>query len=211
MKKFVYFQKKSNFIVILYLLLGSQNIFSDSEKKVLILGDSLSAGYGIPSEKQWVKIVQQKLDAGNKKLKLINASLSGETTKGGLSRLPVLLKAFSPDFLFIELGANDGLRGYPASRIGSNLLQMCKLAEGQEISIILMEIIVAPNYGTKYAKKLARVYKEVADKCDAKLVPPMLNKDIVLNKDLMLPDGIHPNVKGQYVIADNLYSWISKL
>ncbi len=211
MKKFVYFQKKCNFIVILFLILGSQNIFTEIEKKMLILGDSLSAGYGIPSEKQWVKIVQQKLDAENNKLKLINASLSGETTKGGLSRLPALLKAFSPDFLFIELGANDGLRGYPASKVRSNLIQMCKLAERKEISIILMEIIVAPNYGTKYMERLTRVYKEVADKCDAKLVPSMLNKELVLNKDLMLPDGIHPNTNGQYVIAHDLYTWISEL
>ena len=96
MKKFVYFQKKCNFIVILFLILGSQNIFTEIEKTMLILGDSLSAGYGIPSEKQWVKIVQQKLYAENNKLKLINASLSGETTKGGLSRLPALLEAFPP-------------------------------------------------------------------------------------------------------------------
>ena len=88
---------------------------------------------------------------------------------------------------------------------------MCKLTEKKEISIILMEIIVAPNYGTKYMERLTRVYKEVADKCDAKLVPPMLNEELVLNKDLMLPDGIHPNVNGQYVIAHDLYTWISEL
>ena len=178
---------------------------------MLILGDSLSAGYGIPSEKQWVKVVQQKLDADNKKLKLINASLSGETTKGGLSRLPALLNGFSPDLLFIELGANDALRGYPASRVRSNLIRICELAKEKEVAIIIMQIVVAPNYGTKYKEKLARIYEEVATKFDAKLVPSMLNKEIVLNKELMLPDGIHPNVNGQYVIADDLYTWISEL
>jgi acyl-CoA thioesterase-1 len=210
-KKFVYFQKKCNFIVILFLLLGSQNIFSDTEKKMLILGDSLSAGYGIPSEKQWVKLVQQKLDTDSKKLKLINASLSGETTKGGLSRLPSLLNGLSPDFLFIELGANDALRGYPPSKVRSNLITMCELAKEKEIAIIIMQIVVAPNYGTKYKERLVRIYEEVATKFDAKLVPSMLNEEIVLNKDLMLTDGIHPNVNGQYVIADDLYTWISEL
>ena len=211
MKKFVYFQKKCNFIVILFLLLSSQNIFSETKKKMLILGDSLSAGYGIPLEKQWVKIVQQKLDEDNKRLVLINASLSGETTKGGLSRLPALLNTFSPDFLFIELGANDGLRGYPATKVQSNLIRICELAKEKEVSIILMEIIVAPNYGTKYKERLERVYEEVANKFDAKLVSPMLTKEIVLNKDLMLPDGIHPNTKGQNIIAEALYTWISQL
>ena len=178
---------------------------------MLILGDSLSAGYGIPAGKQWVKLVQEKLDAEDKKLKLINASVSGETTKGGLLRLPALLETYSLDFLFIELGANDGLRGYPAARVKSNLLEMCNLAKNEGIDIFIMEIIVAPNYGTKYMNHLERVYEEVTSECEARLVPPLLNENIVLNKDLMLPDGIHPNTQGQVRIADDLYSWISKL
>ena len=211
MKKLYHFYKRSNSIVILLFLLGSQHIFSASEREMLILGDSLSAGYGIPAEKQWVKLVQEKLDAEDKKLKLINASVSGETTKGGLLRLPALLETYSLDFLFIELGANDGLRGYPAARVKSNLLEMCNLAKNEGIDIFIMEIIVAPNYGTKYMNHLERVYEEVSNECKARLVPPLLNENIVLNKDLMLPDGIHPNAQGQVIIADDLYSWISKL
>ena len=115
------------------------------------------------------------------------------------------------DFLFIELGANDGLRGYPAARVKSNLLEMCNLAKNEGIDIFIMEIIVAPNYGTKYMNHLERVYEEVSNECKARLVPPLLNENIVLNKDLMLPDGIHPNTQGQVIIADDLYSWISKL
>ena len=211
MKKLYHFYKRSNSIAILLFLLGSQHIFSASEREMLILGDSLSAGYGIPAEKQWVKLVQEKLDAEDKNLKLINASVSGETTKGGLLRLPALLETYSLDFLFIELGANDGLRGYPAARVKSNLLEMCNLAKNEGIDIFIMEIIVAPNYGTKYMNHLERVYEEVSNECKARLVPPLLNENIVLNKDLMLPDGIHPNTQGQMIIADDLYSWISKL
>ena len=211
MKKLYHFYKRSNSIVILLFLLGSHHIFSASEREMLILGDSLSAGYGIPAEKQWVKLVQEKLDAEDKKLKLINASVSGETTKGGLLRLPALLETYSLDFLFIELGANDGLRGYPAARVKSNLLEMCNLAKNEGIDIFIMEIIVAPNYGTKYMNHLERVYEEVTSECEARLVPPLLNENIVLNKELMLPDGIHPNTQGQVIIANDLYSWISKL
>ena len=211
MKKLYHFYKRSISIAILLFLLGSHHIFSASEREMLILGDSLSAGYGIPAEKQWVKLVQEKLDAEDKKLKLINASVSGETTKGGLLRLPALLETYSLDFLFIELGANDGLRGYPAARVKSNLLEMCNLAKNEGIDIFIMEIIVAPNYGTKYMNHLERVYEEVSNECKARLVPPLLNENIVLNKDLMLPDGIHPNTQGQVIIADDLYSWISKL
>tara|TARA_Y100000590_G_scaffold275359_1_gene309138 strand:+ start:3218 stop:3853 length:636 start_codon:yes stop_codon:yes gene_type:complete len=211
MNKFINFQKKSNFIVILLILLIPQNLFSENERKLLVLGDSLSAGYGIPSEENWVNIVQKKLNLDKRNIRLINASLSGETTKGGLSRLPSLLENITPDFLFVELGANDGLRGYPSSKIHSNLIEICNLAKEKGISIIIMEIIVAPNYGKKYMERLNKVYEEVANEFDAQLIPPMLNEEIVLNKDLMLPDGIHPNAKGQYVIADDMYDWISKL
>ena len=211
MKKLINFLRKFNFIIILLFLLVSEGLFSESERKLLVLGDSLSAGYGIPSKDKWVNLVQKKLDQDNISLKLINASLSGETTKGGLSRLPSLLEAVAPDFLFIELGANDGLRGYPSSKIRSNLIGICNLAKEKGISIIIMEIIVAPNYGKKYMQRLNKVYKEVANDFDAQLIPPMLNEQIVLNTDLMLPDGIHPNAKGQYVIAENMYDWISKL
>jgi len=210
MKKFVHFQKRCNFIVILFLLLSSQNIFSESERKMLILGDSLSAGYGIPLNKQWTKILQQKLDDSKKDLKLINASLSGETTTGGLSRIPALLNSFSPDFLFIELGANDALRGYPVSKIKSNLIEICKIAKEEHISIIIMQIRIPPNYGTKYSQRFELLYKEVANKFDAKLVPFMLN-NVALNKELMQPDGIHPNVKGQSLIAEDVYSWALEL
>jgi acyl-CoA thioesterase-1 len=210
MKKFIHFQKRCNFIVILFLLLSSQNIFSESERKMLILGDSLSAGYGIPLNKQWIKILQQKLDGSKKGLKLINASLSGETTTGGLSRIPALLNSFSPDLLFIELGANDALRGYPVSKIKSNLIEICKIAKEENISIIIMQIRIPPNYGTKYSQRFELLYKEVANKFDAKLVPFMLN-NVALNKELMQPDGIHPNVKGQSLIAEDVYSWALEL
>ena len=205
--KFLHFWKKYNFIVIPLLIVLSQQTLGEDSKKLRILGDSISAGYGIRVDKQWTGILQRKLDSSGKNLRIINASSSGETTGGGLSRMPDLLKSYSPDYLLIELGGNDALRGYPVGKIKFNLIEICKMAAKQNVVIVLMQIRIPPNYGRRYIQAFESMYKEIAEEMEVQLVPFILEK-IALDPSLMLLDGIHPNEKGQPLIADEIYNWL---
>ena len=185
----------------------SQEALGEAPKKLLILGDSISAGYGVSVDRQWTSILQRKLDSSGKNLKIINASFSGETTGGGLSRIASLMKSNSPDYLLIELGGNDALRGYPVDKIKFNLIEICKMASKQNVVIILMQIRIPPNYGRIYTQAFESMYGEVANEMGILLVPFMV-ENIALEPSLMLPDGIHPNEKGQPLIAEEIYKWL---
>ena len=209
-KKYPHVRKKYNSIAILLFFLISLQLSGETDKKLLILGDSLSAGYGIPLEKQWAKVVQRKLNSSEKKIRLINSSLSGETSGGGLSRISNLLIIHSPDFILIELGGNDALRGYPVEKIKSNLKEICKIAQKHKVTVILMQMRIPPNYGKRYSEALESIYTELAGELNIKLVPFMLN-NIALDSSLMLPDGIHPIENGQLLIAEEVFKWMSFL
>ena len=206
-KKFLNFLRKYNFIIILLSIVFSQEALGEAPKKLLILGDSISAGYGVSVDRQWTSILQRKLDSSGKNLKIINASFSGETTGGGLSRIASLMKSNSPDYLLIELGGNDALRGYPVDKIKFNLIEICKIASKQNVVIILMQIRIPPNYGRIYTQAFESMYGEVANEMGILLVPFMV-ENIALEPNLMLPDGIHPNEKGQPLIAEEIYKWL---
>lgn len=206
-KKFLNFLRKYNFIIILLSIVFSQEALGEAPKKLLILGDSISAGYGVSVDRQWTSILQRKLDSSGKNLKIINASFSGETTGGGLSRIASLMKSNSPDYLLIELGGNDALRGYPVDKIKFNLIEICKMASKQNVVIILMQIRIPPNYGRIYTQAFESMYGEVANEMGILLVPFMI-ENIALEPNLMLPDGIHPNEKGQPLIAEEIYKWL---
>jgi len=206
-KKFLNFLRKYNFIIILLSIVFSQEALGEAPKKLLILGDSISAGYGVSVDRQWTSILQRKLDSSGKNLKIINASFSGETTGGGLSRIASLMKSNSPDYLLIELGGNDALRGYPVDKIKLNLIEICKMASKQNVVIILMQIRIPPNYGRIYTQAFESMYGEVANEMGILLVPFMV-ENIALDPNLMLPDGIHPNEKGQPLIAEEIYKWL---
>lgn len=184
------------------------NIFSD-ERKLLILGDSISAGYGIEEGSQWAEILQIKYNEQKTELVIINASISGDTTGGGLSRIESLLNKYNPEILLIELGGNDALRGYPVKKIKSNLDKISSLAIEKKIKVLLMQIRIPPNYGRRYVSAFENLFVEMGTQEGIDLFPFML-ESVALNKDLMLPDGIHPNTKAQPLIAEFMYNKLER-
>ncbi|WP_298769784.1 arylesterase [uncultured Shewanella sp.] len=170
---------------------------------ILILGDSLSAGYGMPENEGWVNLLRKKLPQHT----LINGSVSGETSAGALRRLPALLDSVEPQLIFIELGANDGLRGFPTTQLKQNLTQIIKLSQERGALILLSNIMVPPNYGPRYAKQFTQVYQDIAKEQQITLVPFFL-KDIITHPELMQNDGIHPNAKAQPQIAAFIQPWL---
>ena len=175
----------------------------------MILGDSLSASYGMQASEGWVAIAQQRLTGLGSPVVLKNHSASGETTAGGRVRLERLLATNEVDILWIELGGNDGLRGYPARTIRNNLLQMIKLAQAQNITVIVSQIQLPPNLGKRYLKMFTAVYPSVTEQTGSHLMP-FLIKDVVGNKSLMQRDGIHPNRQAQPIIADFVVEYLQQ-
>ena len=172
--------------------------------KILVLGDSLSAAYGIPQERDWVRLLQQRLVEQAYPHQLVNASVSGETSGGALKRLPRLLEEHQPDWLLLELGGNDGLRGYPIERLQENLKAIVRASREAGTQVLLMGMRIPPNYGSRYAGQFAQVFPQVAEACDLPLVEFML-KDVATKPDLMQDDGIHPNARAQPIILENIW------
>ena len=201
MSKIFGFLKK---VIFYYLIIFSfTNIIIAEEETLLILGDSISAGYGINQKDNWVSVLQSKFDNDGTSIKLINSSVSGDTTSGGLQRLKRDLQKFDPDYVLIELGGNDALRGYPIKRIKDNLQTMIALIKNNNSKALLMQIRIPPNYGQKYALAFERIYLELASSEEIYFLPFML-ENVGLNPDLMQPDGIHPNAKAQTLIAKDM-------
>ncbi len=174
----------------------------EKSNKILVLGDSISAGYRIPLEQGWVQLVENQLKQSNPHVALVNASVSGDTTSNGLARLPTLLKIHHPDIVIIELGGNDGLRGVPIENIESNLAQLITLSQQAGAEVILAGMQIPPSYGPFYTKPFAQLYPKLAEKYQTKLIPFLL-EGVGGNQELMQSDGIHPNAKGQPVLAQN--------
>ena len=172
---------------------------------LLIYGDSISAGYGMDTDKQWSEELQKILIKEKISLTIINKSLSGETTGGGLSRLENIIANSKPSYILIELGGNDALRGYPPAKIKNNIQEMINLSIKKGVKVLLMQIRILPNYGKRYQTSFESLYVEVSEDNNIPLIPFMLN-DIALNKELMLNDGIHPNATAQPLIAEFLYT-----
>ena len=201
MSKIFGFLKK---VIFYFLIIFSfTNIIIAEEETLLILGDSISAGYGINQKDNWVSVLQSKFDNEGTSIKLINSSVSGDTTSGGLQRLRRDLQKFDPDYVLIELGGNDALRGYPIKRIKDNLQTMIALIKNNNSKALLMQIKIPPNYGQKYTLAFERIYLELASTEEIYFLPFML-ENVGLNPDLMQPDGIHPNAKAQPLIAKDM-------
>lgn len=158
----------------------------------------------------WVHLLNQQLSAEKAPYTIVNASISGETTSGGLSRLPNILADKEVDHLIIELGGNDGLRGYNPKAIKNNLLQMIAIANKHEIPVSLMQIKITPNYGPRYNKMFEKVFADVASETNATLLPFFMEQ-VALDPKLMQADGIHPNVKAQPIIADYVGEQLKQL
>ncbi len=193
------------FYIFSFLILGSILVADEDTTKLLIYGDSISAGYGMDKDKQWSKELQRILIEEKISLTIINKSLSGETTGGGLSRLEKIIDNFKPSYILIELGGNDALRGYPPVKIRNNIEHMINLAIARGVRVFLMQVRIPPNYGRRYQASFESLYREVSEDNNIPLVPFMLN-DIALNKELMLDDGIHPNEAAQPLIAKFIFT-----
>ena len=204
---FLEISKYKNLFV--FVLIFSNSIIAD-DKKLLILGDSISAGFGIKESQNWTTLLKSSFSKEGKSLEIINSSISGDTTSGGLSRINRDLNTYKPDFVLVELGGNDALRGYPISRIKQNLLKIISIISNNQSIPIIMQIKIPPNYGKKYIEAFENIYSEVASETDAKLISFML-ENVALREDLMQPDGIHPNEKAQPFIAEQIKKEIGYL
>lgn len=177
--------------------------------RLLVLGDSLSAAYGIEVQQGWVSLLEQRL-AAKYPHQVINASVSGETTGGGLSRLPALLKQHQPELVIVELGGNDGLRGYPLNVMKQQLAQIIETSRDAGAQVLLVGMQIPPNYGVRYTNRFRDTYTELADQYDLPLVEFLL-ADVALNAELMQKDGIHPTAEAQEQILDNVWPVLQPL
>jgi acyl-CoA thioesterase I len=171
---------------------------------ILIYGDSLSAGYGIRLESGWVSLLTQRLATEGYKFRIVNASISGETTAGGLARLPRALQTQQPGIVVLELGANDGLRGLPVSAMRENLAQMIRLARAQHCRVLLLGIQMPANYGTRYTGEFAEAYQQLAAEQHVPLAQ-LLSEKVADQPGLMQPDGLHPDEQAQSLLLDNVW------
>jgi acyl-CoA thioesterase-1 len=175
-----------------------------AKQTLLVMGDSLSAAYNLPTEQGWVALTAARMKSSHPNWRVVNASISGETTSGGLSRLPAALKQHKPALVIIELGANDGLRGLPLLQTRGNLSKMIRLSKAQGAKVLLIGIQMPPNYGPVYTKGFAAIFPELAKQEKTALLPFLL-QPIALDRAYFLPDQLHPNAKGQIKLRDHVW------
>jgi acyl-CoA thioesterase-1 len=179
-------------------------------KTILILGDSLTEGYGVAREQAYPALVEKKLrESGESKAKVINAGVSGSTSASAISRLKWQMKQ-KPDWVLIALGANDGLRGLKDSDLEKNLAGAISYVKSQNVRVAVLGMMLPPNYSSDYAQKFREVFPAVAKKYKVPLMPFLL-EGVAGNSSLNLPDGIHPNEKGHRVMSENVYKFVKEL
>ena len=196
-------------MVLLAFLIFSYSITAET-KKLLILGDSISAGYGIKESQNWVHLFNNSTDAKNMNLYMINSSVSGDTTIGGLSRISKDLKQYNPDYVLIELGGNDALRGYPLKKIKNNLIKIIDASLKAKAVPLIMQIKIPPNYGQRYVEVFENIYVEISNEKNIPLLTFLL-ENVALDQSLMQLDGIHPNEKAQPIIVEQIKMELSKI
>ncbi len=177
---------------------------------ILVVGDSLSAGFGLDPSSGWVSLLQKRLEQRDYEYRVVNASISGDTTTGGLRRLPRALEIHQPDILIIELGGNDGLRGTPPALIREKLAKMIELGQASGTTVILAGMQMPPNYGGKYTNDFSSLYRALADEYNIPLIGFFM-EGVALDPALMQDDGIHPNEAGQPVLLDNVWKVLEPL
>jgi acyl-CoA thioesterase-1 len=190
---------------------------SDSSKttnldvsSILVLGDSISAGYGMNVDDGWVNLMNQTLRQRELAYRMVNASISGETTVGGLKRLPDLLQEHAPSIVVIELGGNDGLRGYPTTKILDNLLTMTDLVKAAGAQPVIITMRIPPNYGPRYTRAFEQVFADAAEQSKATLVP-FLFEELAVDAQMMQDDGIHPTAKAQPLLVEGFLPFLLDL
>jgi acyl-CoA thioesterase-1 len=200
-------QKLFSVISFVFLLLVQTQVCADnSAPKILILGDSLSAAYNIPIEKSWPELFRNNIRSSYPQSSVINASISGETTFGGVQRLEKLLEKHQPGHLIIELGGNDGLQGLNFAQSTENLDQMVRQAKQQDISVLLIGVRMPPNFGAAYNARFQQIFESVSVQHDIHYLPRFLEGVAASDASLMQNDGIHPTAEAQPVLAEKVFN-----
>lgn len=179
-------------------------------KNILVMGDSLSAGYGLPGGKSWPSLLSERLKSERPDYAVINASISGETTSGGRSRLPAALKQHKPAVVILELGANDGLRGLPLNRMEDNLTTMIRDSQATGARVLILGMRIPPNLGPDYSRRFHQTYGELAKTHKTALEPFFLER-VAANPDMFLPDALHPTAEAQPIILDTVWPALKQL
>lgn len=191
------------FLTLFLVLLSSQLFIlkQANSQTLLILGDSLSAGYNMPIERSWPSLLPLQLERLGNITEVVNGSISGDTTGNGLDRLPTLLEQHQPNYVLIELGANDGLRGFPPQKINANLEMMFTQIKMANAQPLLMQIQVPPNYGKRYSQAFGSLYPKLSEKHDIPLLPFFL-EEVIVKPEWIMKDGLHPKPEAQPWIAE---------
>jgi acyl-CoA thioesterase-1 len=197
--------KQLKLILALFITFG----FAQAQS-ILVVGDSIGAGFGINPKDSWVNLLNEKLKAEGYQYEMVNRSISGDTTTNGLNRLPRLLEQVKPEITIIELGGNDGLRATSATRIAENLSAMIELAKASNSKVLLVGIQLPPNYGDAYLERFLAIYPELGEKHQIAVLPSIVEK-VGGNNDLMQNDGIHPNKEAQPIIVESVWKKIKPL
>ena len=182
---------------------------ANAKQKLMIVGDSLSAAYGMKQDDGWVKLLQNKYDSEQKSIAIVNVSVSGQTTGNALAKIAQQLQDIQPSHVLIELGGNDGLRGFPVKRLRSNLTEMVRASQQAGAKVAVMEIQIPPNLGPRYTSMFTASYKAVTEATDSYLMPYFM-LEIAGKPDLMQDDNLHPNEQAQPLIRDFMQREIEK-
>ncbi|TMN91331.1 arylesterase [Pseudoalteromonas phenolica] len=197
-------------VFLAFLLISSTSFAKD---KIMIIGDSLSAGYGLEQEQAWVYLLQNKYKQEQSDIEIINTAISGQTTDNAILKIDAWLQAHKPTHVLVELGGNDGIRGFPVKILRKNLTTLIEKSQATGAKVAVMAIQIPPNLGPRYTKMFADTYKKVTDATDSYLMPYFM-VEIATDKSLMMQDNLHPNAEAQPIIRDFMYrefnTWLSK-
>lgn len=186
------------------MLLVAAAARGDDAPTILVFGDSLSAGYGMDTDQTWAALLQERLADQGYEHRVINASISGETSEGGVTRIEGALERFRPELLVLELGGNDGLRGFPAERLRENLETIIAAGKASGARVVLLGIRIPPNYGARYSTAFEQAFRDAAESEDVPWIEFFM-EGVAMNVELMQGDGIHPNAAAQPVLLDNAW------
>ena len=191
-------------LLTLVVLLVSASAHANDAPTVLVFGDSLSAGFGIEVDQSWASLLQRRLEDLGYEHRVVNASISGETTEGGATQIDSAIETFGPELIILELGGNDGLRGFPPARIKENLLAIARRAQNSGADVVLLGIRIPTNYGARYTRAFEAVYAEVAEELGIEWIEFFM-EGVALNDELLQEDRIHPNAAAQPILLDNAW------
>jgi acyl-CoA thioesterase-1 len=196
-------------LIAFYLLLASAALHASTAPTVLVFGDSLSAGYGIDVDQSWATLLQARLEQQGYEHRVVNASIGGDTTESGAARIGQAIASFAPELIILELGGNDGLRGFPPARMQDNLEAIVATSKASGASVVLLGIRIPLNYGPRYTEQFENVFRDVSESEGIPWLEFFMD-GVALNDELMQADGIHPNADAQPILLDNVWPIIAR-